>query len=73
VAEDGALSLRSTISAGEGSTPLDVAFDDRSRELFVLDGGRGAIAAFDRLSDGSLAPAAVTTGIPASAAGIAAY
>jgi 6-phosphogluconolactonase len=72
VARDGSLRV---LNAAAGSTPpntpaIDLALSVNSRYLYSLAGG--TISAFRVASDGALMPVQVVTGLPASAAGMAA-
>jgi 6-phosphogluconolactonase (cycloisomerase 2 family) len=57
---------------GPGSHPIDLGFSHNSRYLYVAANGTGIVAAFQIGADGSLTPLAGATGLPASAAGVAA-
>ncbi len=43
-----------TASTGDGSMPIDAAFDGSSKTLYVLNSGSDTIAIFARMADGSL-------------------
>ena len=60
-----------TGDTGTGSGPLDATVSHNSRFLYVLLNGTHSIGAFAVQADGSLAPLAGASGIPAGAAGIA--
>jgi 6-phosphogluconolactonase (cycloisomerase 2 family) len=52
--------------------PIDLALTRNDRFLYSLDSGGGAISAFGVKADGSLAPLAGASGLPAGANGLAA-
>jgi 6-phosphogluconolactonase len=62
-----------TGSTGTGSTPIDVALDANSRHMYVLLAGSHALAAFGVGRDGALVDLGQLAGLPAGAAGLAAY
>ncbi len=73
VGAKGQLSLLNSVSAntGAGSGPLDLAFSNDNKELYVLSGGTsGQIGGFEVKPDGSLKPKAGADGVPASATGL---
>ena len=76
VDHDGQLTLLTpngqTGLTGPGSHPIDLGFSHNSRYLYVAANGTGVVVAFQVGADGSLTPIAGATGIPASAAGVAA-
>ncbi len=74
VSDGGSLALLNAAAAstGNGSAPTDMALSDNSRFLYVLNSGSGAISGFRVQANGSLTPVTSATGLPASAAGIAA-
>jgi 6-phosphogluconolactonase (cycloisomerase 2 family) len=61
-----------TASTGTGSTPLDAAFSNDGRFLYVLTPGTNDIQGFSLGSDGSLTPLTQVAGSPSSASGLAA-
>src|SRR6266536_4566645 len=61
-----------TASTGAGSTPLDAAFSNDGRFLYVLTPGTNNIQGFSLSSDGSLTPLTQVTGSPSSASGLVA-
>jgi 6-phosphogluconolactonase (cycloisomerase 2 family) len=61
-----------TASTGTGSTPLDAAFSNDGRFLYVLTPGTNNIQGFSLGSDGSLTPLTQVAGSPPSASGLAA-
>jgi 6-phosphogluconolactonase len=61
-----------TASTGAGSTPLDAAFSNDGRFLYVLTPGTNNIQGFSLRSDGSLTPLTQVTGSPSSASGLVA-
>lgn len=61
-----------TANTGTGSTPLDAAFSDDSRFLYVLTPGTSNIQGFVISPDGSLTPVSQAIGIPSSASGLVA-
>jgi 6-phosphogluconolactonase len=73
---DGGLALLSadgrTGVTGDGSMPIDLALTDSGRYLFSLNSGSGTIGAFRVEADGSLTRLRFTSGLPASANGLAA-
>jgi 6-phosphogluconolactonase len=61
-----------TASTGAGSTPVDAAFSNDGRFLYVLTPGTNNIQGFSLGSDGSLNPLTQVTGSPSSASGLVA-
>ncbi len=61
-----------TASTGPSSTPLDAAFSNDGRFLYVLTPGTNNIQGFSLGSDGSLTPLTQVTGSPSSASGLVA-
>jgi 6-phosphogluconolactonase (cycloisomerase 2 family) len=61
-----------TASTGAGSTPLDAAFSNDGRFLYVLTPGTNNIQGFSLRSDGSLTPLTQVTASPSSASGLVA-
>jgi 6-phosphogluconolactonase len=61
-----------TASTGAGSSPLDAAFSNNGRYLYVLTPGTSNIQGFLLGSDGSLTPLTQATGSPSSASGLVA-
>src|SRR6266702_3665864 len=61
-----------TASTGAGSTPLDAAFSNDGRFLYVLTPGTNNIQGFSLGSGGSLTPLTQVTGSPSSASGLVA-
>jgi 6-phosphogluconolactonase (cycloisomerase 2 family) len=57
---------------GEGSKPADLAVSKNDRFLYVRDGGTASIGVMQIASNGSLTVLPDVTGLPASAAGLAA-
>lgn len=55
IAEDGKLSVSSSISTGAGTIPLDLALAGNDRFLYTLTAGTGTITAFRVNPNGSLA------------------
>ncbi len=76
VAPDGSLHLLApngvTAVTGVGSHPVDLAASRDGRFLFALANGNGTLASFHVTSRGSLQSLGFASGIPASAAGLAA-
>jgi DNA-binding beta-propeller fold protein YncE len=74
IANDGTLTLLTPggQTGVTGAHPTDIAFDAGDQYLYTLDTGSGAISAFAIGANGSLTPATGTTGLPASATGLAA-
>jgi len=76
VAPDGTLHLLApngvTAVTGLGSHPVDLAASRDGRFLFALANGNGTLASFHVTSRGSLQSLGFASGIPASAAGLAA-
>jgi 6-phosphogluconolactonase len=72
--QDGSISLLdpSGVSATVGGAAVDAALSNDSRFLFVRNGALAKIDAFRVGGDGSLTWVGVVTGLPASAAGLAA-
>jgi 6-phosphogluconolactonase len=75
--QDGSLSLLDddgrTAATGGGSGPTDMALSSNSQYLYVRNGRTGTIGAFAIQQDGSLQPVSGASGLPAGAAGLAAY
>jgi 6-phosphogluconolactonase len=61
-----------TVSTGAGSSPLDAAFSNDGRFLYVLTPGTNNIQGFGLGLDGSLTPQTQVTGSPTSASGLVA-
>lgn len=57
---------------GPGSVPLDAAFSDGSRYLYVLSSGIHEISVFQLEADGGLTPITGVAGLPVTANGMAA-
>src|SRR6266566_2369351 len=76
VAPDGSLHLLApngvTVVTGVGSHPVDLAASRDGRFLFALANGNGTLASFHVTSRGPLQSLGFASGIPASAAGLAA-
>jgi 6-phosphogluconolactonase (cycloisomerase 2 family) len=76
VATDGRLHLLESdgvaADIGNGSHPVDMATSNDGRFLFSLANGNGTLNAFRIAADGSLKSLGSASGIPASAAGLAA-
>ncbi len=74
VSDGGSLALLNAVAAstGTGSAPTDMALSDNNRLLYVLNSGNGTISGFRVQADASLTPVTSATGLPASAAGLAA-
>jgi len=67
--------VAATLRGGEESRslfPSDMALSNSSRYLYVRNGANGTVSGFAVHSDGTLTPVAHATGLPESAAGIAA-
>jgi 6-phosphogluconolactonase (cycloisomerase 2 family) len=60
------------VTATTMAGPIDLALTRNDRFLYSLDSGVGAISAFRVKADGSLAPLAGASGLPAGANGLAA-
>ena len=77
VALDGSVTLVSpdgrSADTGVGSKPIDMALTRNDGLLYVLDSGTAQISAFGVGSGGALLPAGTTSGLPATAVGLAAY
>jgi 6-phosphogluconolactonase len=71
VARNGALSPLGGATAA-GTTPVEMTMSGNSRFLYVLEAGSNAIGAFSVRTDGSLSTLSPASGLPASAAGLAA-
>lgn len=73
---DGTLEIddasREAASTGQGSKPIDMALSRGDRFLYVLDSGTASVSAFRVEADGTLVAAGTTTGLPATAVGLAA-
>jgi 6-phosphogluconolactonase len=63
----------SGLPAKTGMHPADMAFSHDGDELFSLNNGDGTISAFGIKSDGSLEPKSGLSGLPTTAAGLAAW
>jgi 6-phosphogluconolactonase (cycloisomerase 2 family) len=61
------------LPAQTGMHPADMAFSNDGDELFSLNNGDGTISAFGVKSDGSLEPKSGLSGLPTTAAGLAAW
>ena len=61
-----------TADTGAGSAPIDLAFTDSGRFVYVLNSGTHTIIGFRTHSDGSLTPLGFSVPVPASANGLAA-
>lgn len=76
VAADGALSLVDadgrSADTGMGSKPLDMAVSRNDRFLYVLEGGTSSLGVLRIESSGALTVLSDFTGLPATAAGLAA-
>ncbi len=76
VGADGSLTLLDpdgvTAETGDGSGPIDLAFDRASRFVYVLAGGAGAIQSFRIGPTGGLQAISTTYGLPPGANGLAA-
>jgi 6-phosphogluconolactonase len=76
VGHDGSLSLLEAngiaASIGNGSHPVDLAPSSNSQFLYSLANGNGTLTAFQIAEDGSLKLIGSASGIPATAAGLAA-
>jgi 6-phosphogluconolactonase len=70
VSESGTLSLFSSVAAKTSVPTLDLAFSGNNHFLYALNGGK--ITSFQVYPDGSIAQVHVTSGLPASATGLAA-
>ncbi len=62
-----------TGDAGPGSRPLDMAIDRTQKHLYLLDAGNQGLSEFEIGRQGALTLDAMTLGLPATAAGVAAY
>ncbi|MGH6889215.1 MAG: lactonase family protein [Rhizomicrobium sp.] len=60
------------VTAGSGSTPVDMGLTHSSRYLYARNAGDGSIFGFRVRPDGSLKPVASIGGLPDGAAGLAA-
>ena len=74
VAPDGELTLfddgGATAETGEGSKPIDMALDRRSRRLYVLGAGSHDIQELEVDDDGSLLATGVSVEVPATSVGL---
>ena len=72
---NGSLELldKTGLPAKTGMHPADMAFNQDGRLLFSLNNGDGTISAFGVQSDGSLEPMRGLSGLPTTAAGLAAW
>jgi 6-phosphogluconolactonase (cycloisomerase 2 family) len=72
--QDGSISLLdpSGVSATVGGAAVDAALSNGSRFLYVRNGALAKIDAFRIEGNGSLTPAGTVSGLPATAAGLAA-
>ena len=77
VALDGSVTLASAdgrdADTGAGSKPIDMALTRNDGLLYVLDSGTAQISAFGVGAGGALVAAGTTSGLPATAVGLAAY
>src|SRR5271165_3616823 len=75
VHENGSLELLANpgLPAKTGMHPADMAFSVDGRALFSLNNGDGTMSAFGVKSDGSLEPKSGLSGLPTTAAGLAAW
>jgi 6-phosphogluconolactonase (cycloisomerase 2 family) len=75
VEANGSLKLlnSSGVTATTGAHPADMAFSHDGRALFSLNNGDGTISAFGVESDGFLEPMSGLSGLPTTAAGLAAW
>jgi 6-phosphogluconolactonase (cycloisomerase 2 family) len=75
VRQDGSLELlnSSGASGATGAHPADMAFSHNGQMLFVLDNGSGMISAFGIGMNGSLTSLSGLSGLPTTAAGLAAW
>jgi len=75
VGRDGGLKLINSVagSTGGGSHPSDMAVSNNSHYLYVLANVTQSIGVFEIQSDGSLTAVSGASGLPASAAGLAAW
>jgi 6-phosphogluconolactonase len=75
VGRDGGLALLNSVAGftGAGSHPSDMALSHDSHYLYALANATHTIGAFEVQSDGSLTAVSGATGLPASAAGLAAW
>lgn len=72
VAPDGSLALLQSSAATSGPGSLDMAFARNSQLLYIFVHGSNSIEGFNVNADGSLTPVTTTTGIAATADGLAA-
>ena len=72
VAPDGSLTLLQSTAASSGPGSLDMAFARNSQLLYIFVHGSNSIEGFTVNADGSLALVSTTTGIAATADGLAA-
>jgi len=63
----------SGVTGTTGAHPADMAFSHDGNTLFSLNNGDGTISAFGVKSDGSLEPMSGLSGLPTTAAGLAAW
>jgi 6-phosphogluconolactonase len=70
VASDGSLRLLNSVAGRtpQGTAPIDLAFSRNSQYLYAL--ASGTISVFRASSDGSLGGVQITSGLPASTAGL---
>lgn len=71
ISKDGALVLQSSVAAHAAIPSLDMAFSQNSQFLYVRNGGM--IAGFQVYSNGAISQITSVSGIPSSAAGLAAF
>jgi 6-phosphogluconolactonase (cycloisomerase 2 family) len=72
VSSGGNLALLNIAAASINGAPIDMAFSNNSRFLYVNDGASGAIVGFRVGPDGSLTQVTSVTGVPFGSEGIAA-
>ncbi len=76
VGRDGSLTLPTgrgrAGDTGTGSKPIDIALSKNDRFFYSLDSGTASVSAFRVAQNGSLTAVGATTGLPATAVGLAA-
>jgi 6-phosphogluconolactonase len=70
ISEQGTLSLTSSVAAKTSIPTLDLAISGNGQFLYALNGGQ--ITSFQTYHDGGISQLSTVTGVPASAAGLAA-
>jgi 6-phosphogluconolactonase len=74
IERDGRIVLKNAVAGdiGSGSHPVDMAMSDGGEYLYVLANGNGTVASFE-VHGGDLVRVGTVSGVPATAAGLAAW